>query len=73
MASRYYSSAHYRRVCPPPDKPGEVEERIRYRAASEQAVREREAAYPAMTVENAREAMEFQERRIRELLEVTHG
>lgn len=50
-----------------PDAPGAAEERIRYRAAAEQAVAETLARFNGITPENALEAIAWQEERIREL------
>lgn len=52
---------------PPPDTREQVAERVRHRAASERAVKEREERFPVLTAENARAAMDWQEARIKEL------
>lgn len=51
-----------------PSTPEEVEWRKRDAAARAQAIQETQERYPVLTSENAREAVEFQERRIREIL-----
>lgn len=66
--SRYYSKRHYRLVSPPAETAEQIAERIRIRAACEQARKETAARYPLLTVESAREAIAFQEHRIKELL-----
>lgn len=48
-----------------PDTPEAVAERIRFRAAGEAAIRDREAKYPRLTADNALEAIEYQESRVR--------
>jgi len=64
----YYSRKHYRMVSPPADTKEEIAERLRHRSACEQAVKDREAKHPVITVENAVEVMDYQEMRIQELL-----
>lgn len=51
-----------------PDQPGAAEERIRVRAAGEQANREMMARFAPLTAENAGEAIAWQTQRISELL-----
>lgn len=64
-----YSAAHYRRLANGgPDTPEQVQERIRYRAASEQAIAETREKFSPMTSENALEAIEWQAARIKELM-----
>lgn len=67
MDRRYYSQRHFNRFRDT-DTPETIAERGRYRTAAEQAVREREARYPVLTPENAREAIAWQEMRIKELV-----
>lgn len=67
MARQHYSRRHYARVSPPEDTAEQVAERIRHRAACEQALREREERFPVLTAENAREAIAWQDARIAEL------
>ncbi len=62
-----YSRRHYERVSPPPEPPEAAAERLRHRAAAEQAMREREARWPTLTAENAQEAIAWQTARIAEL------
>lgn len=64
----YYSRRHYRLVSPPPDAPGAAAERIRYRAAAEQALAEMRRRFPVLTTENFAEADRFRETRTQELL-----
>jgi hypothetical protein len=51
-----------------PDPPGAAEERVRARRIAEQANREMMERFAPLTVENAGEAVRWQEQRIRELL-----
>lgn len=67
MGRRYYSKRHYERVSPRPDSAEQIAERIRHRAACDQAVREREQRFPTLTTENAAEAIAWQTARIAEL------
>jgi hypothetical protein len=62
-----FSRRHYRQVSPPSDTPEQVAERIRLRAISEQAVREREELWPELTAENVAEALAWQTQRIHDL------
>lgn len=62
-----FSRKHYQLVCPPPDAPGAVDERIRRRAAGEQANAEMMARFAPLTPDNAAEAIAWQDARIREL------
>ncbi len=64
----YYSKRHYALVSPKPDTQEQIAERLRHRKACEQAGAETLARYPTLTAENIREAMDFQERRIKELM-----
>lgn len=48
------------------DGPGRVAERLAMRQAGELAVKAREARYPALTPENAGEAMAYQESVLRQ-------
>jgi hypothetical protein len=63
-----YSRAHYRRLSNgDKDTPETIAERVRIRAAAQQAVAERESRWPNLAAENAAEAIAWQEARIREL------
>ena len=53
------------------ESPAMVSWRIRFKAAAEQAVRERESRFPVLTAENAQEAIEWQGKRIDELMRKT--
>jgi hypothetical protein len=48
--------------------PEAVAERIRHAKACAQATTEREKAFPDLTPENAKQAIEFQDRRITEIM-----
>jgi len=56
-------------VSPASDTRDQIEERLRYRKAAEQAHQDTLTIYPVLTAENAAEAIRYQERRIKELLE----
>jgi hypothetical protein len=53
------------------NSPERIAERLRHRAACDAARADREREYPVLTADNAQEAIDFQERRIREILEET--
>jgi hypothetical protein len=66
----FYSKAHYRLLSNgDPDKPGDAAKRIALREAGEQAHREMLEKFAPLTAQNARAAIDWQERRIRELSE----
>jgi len=52
-----------------PDKPGAAAERVRLAAAGKQANAEMMAKFAPLTAANAKEALDWQEARIRELQE----
>jgi hypothetical protein len=60
-----YSRRHYRLVSPPPDTHEDVARRLAARDAAARGVADREARYPVLTPGNAREALDYQEQRIR--------
>jgi len=64
-----FSKRHYRAVSPPDDTPEQIRARLADNAVLAQAARERDAAYPMpwTTVEQAKAALDFFERRVREL------
>lgn len=71
MGRRYYSRRHYQRLANGgPDTPEELAERIRRRKAGELAVADRERKYPDMTKCDVREALAYQEERLRHHLAV---
>ena len=51
-----------------PDTPQQLAERIRRRDICDQIAKEREARYPRVTAENAREVLDWQDARLRELI-----
>jgi trans-2-enoyl-CoA reductase len=68
MARRYYSKRHYERVSPRQDTAEQIAERVRHREACEQAHRECLERWPELTPENVREALDWQNARLAELL-----
>jgi len=68
---RYYSRRHFELLRNgPPDTAETIAERLRQRAAAEQAMRERDERWPELTAENAGEALVWQRARERELCEL---
>lgn len=66
--SMYYSRRHYERLSNGgPDTAETVSERVRHRAACEQAHRETLERFQGITPENAAEAIAWQTKRIEEL------
>lgn len=57
-----------KRIADRPCTPEQIAERIAYRKAAEQAIRERQERFPVLTGENFDEAAEWQERRIQQLI-----
>lgn len=69
MGRQHYSKRHYDRISNGgPDTPAQVAERIRRRAAGEQAHREMLARFSPLTPQNAVEAFAWQDARIQELM-----
>ena len=65
----YYSKRHYRLLSNGgPDTEGAVAERVARRKAGEQAHKEMLAQFSPLTGENASEAIEWQEKRMKELM-----
>lgn len=64
----YYSKAHYRRVCPPPDTKQDIADRLKRNAAAEQSRLETSVKFPTLSAENVDEALAYQEARYRELI-----
>ena len=62
------SRRHYRLASPPPDTPEQIAERIRARAAMNQADAEMKERFGILTFENAQAAMDWREARFRELI-----
>ncbi len=66
MGRPFYSRRHYDRLSNGgPDAPGAAEERIRLRRVGERAHADMLARFGSITPENARDALAFQEERIR--------
>lgn len=64
----FYSKAHYARVGGgSKDTPAAIAERIRYRQIADQVTAEVFAKFGQLAVDNFREAMTWQENRIKEL------
>lgn len=69
MGRRWYSKVHFDRIANGGhDTPERIAERIRRRAAGEQANREMMERFSPMTAENCKEALDWQEARIQELM-----
>jgi len=63
-----FSRRHYRLLSNGGlDTAEQIADRLRYSAAAERAIRDREELFPVLTADNAAEAIAWQERRIREL------
>lgn len=59
----FYSRGHYRRVCPPPDRPQDIADRIARNRAAELAALDREREFPDITRANFDDALRYQEER----------
>lgn len=67
MSRAFYSREHYRRLSNGgPDTPEQVSERRLYARAAELAIADREARFPTLTAENAREAIAYQGARLQD-------
>lgn len=64
MSGRYFSRRHYQRVSPPADTATAIAARRRWHEAGRRGMADREARYPIITAENAREAIAYQAERI---------
>lgn len=69
MGRQHYSKRHYDRIANGgPDTPEQIAERVRRRAAGEQAHREMLERFSPLTSRNAVEAFAWQDARIQELM-----